>query len=84
MDAWKMIFTFWKRDDVQVVSSFNMTCNFSLRRIVMLLLRAFAREHYYKLFHKSFAASILAFAEPSDIIARTQYMNGFRRCSSEY
>jgi len=43
-----------------------------------LLSRAFAREHYDKLFRKSFAASILAFAEPSDIDAlTTQYMSGF-------
>ena len=44
----------------------NITCNFISRHIT-LLSQAFAREHYYKLFRKSFAASILAFAEPSDI-----------------
>ena len=60
----------------------NITCNFISRHIT-LLSRAFAREHYYKLFRKSFAASILAFAEPSDINSlTTQYMSGFRRCSN--
>ena len=59
----------------------NITCNFISRHIT-LLSRAFAREHYYKLFRKSFAASILAFAEPSHINSlTTQYMSGFRRCS---
>ena len=61
----------------------NITCNFISRHIT-LLSRAFAREHYYKLFRKSFAASILAFAEPSDINPlTTQYMSGFRCCSGE-
>ena len=50
----------------------NITCNFlSFYDILYiystLLSQAFAREHYYKLFRKSFAASISAFAEPSDI-----------------
>ena len=59
----------------------NITCNFISRHIT-LLSRTFAREHCYKLFRKSFAASILAFAEPSDINSlTTQYMSGFRRCS---
>ena len=62
----------------------NITCNFISWHIT-LLSRAFAREHYYKLFRKSFAASILAFAEPSDINSlTTQYMSGFRRCSCEF
>ena len=65
----------------------NITCNFILRHIIYiystLLSRAFAREHYYKLFRKSFAASILAFAEPSDInVLTTQYMRAFRHCSN--
>ena len=61
----------------------NITCNFISRHIT-LLSRTFAREHCYKLFRKSFAASILAFEEPSDINSlTTQYMSGFRRCSIE-
>ena len=47
-----------------------------------LLSQAFAREHYYKLFRKSFPASISAFAKPSDInVLTTQYMIAFRHCS---
>ena len=53
-----------------------------------LLSRAFAREHYYKLFRKSFAASIYsAFAEPSDINVLTilnTWVSSLLSCSIKF
>ena len=44
----------------------------------------FVKDQCYKLFRESFAASVLAFAEPSDINSLTScYTSGFLRCSGE-
>ena len=46
---------------------------------------AFAKDQCYKLFRESFAASVLAFAEPSDINSLTSYCtSGFLRCSGAF
>ena len=46
---------------------------------------AFAKDQCYKLFRESFAASVLAFAEPSDINSLTSYYtSGFLCCSFHY